>query len=56
MIANMIVNPPIDPQQALLWQALKHCHLAYAAGSLNFDEYQTLKKCILNVGVRSHTG
>ncbi len=50
----MIAHPPIVPQPAMLWQALKHCHLAYASGSLSFDEYQALKKCILNVGVRSH--
>jgi hypothetical protein len=50
----MIAQLPIGPQEAMLWQALKHCHLVYASGSLSFDEYQTLKKCILNVGVRGH--
>ncbi len=55
MIAHPpIVPTPIVPQQAMLWQALKHCHLVYASGSLSFDEYQTLKKCILTVGLRSH--
>jgi hypothetical protein len=50
----MIESPTIVPPQALLWKALKHCHVAYIAGNLSFDEYQTLKKCILNVDVRNH--
>ncbi len=49
----MIESPTIVLSQALLWQALKHCQIAYASGNLSFDEYQTLEKCILNVDIRN---
>lgn len=48
----MISDRSVIPQQLLVWQALRHCHSVYAAGKLSSDEYQTLKNCILNVGIR----